>query len=248
MLTTIRHNLKKYKVNLLKPIDISIAISENEGVNAWYLDNPKMTPVTDGDWVGSVKKGNSVNFNIIEFSPHGHGTHTECVGHITKEFYSINECLKTFFFIAELVSVLPEKQDNGDFVITKKILTRAVKIKGIEAIIIRTLPNSESKKRAQYSHTNPPFLSEEAALYLREIGVLHLLIDLPSIDKEKDDGKLMAHKAFWNFGKKQRLNATITEFIFVENKIKDGQYLLNLQIASFENDASPSKPVLYVIK
>jgi len=31
----------------------------------------------------------------------------------------------------------------------------------------------------------------------------------------------------------------------VANKIEDGKYLLNLQIASFENDATPSKPVLY---
>jgi hypothetical protein len=34
---------------------------------------------------------------------------------------------------------------------------------------------------------------------------------------------------------------------FVSDEVKDGTYLLNLQIASFENDASPSKPVLYAI-
>jgi hypothetical protein len=33
---------------------------------------------------------------------------------------------------------------------------------------------------------------------------------------------------------------------FVSDEVKDGTYL-NLQIASFENDASPSKPVLYAI-
>jgi hypothetical protein len=33
---------------------------------------------------------------------------------------------------------------------------------------------------------------------------------------------------------------------FCFNEVKDGTYLLNLQIA-FENDASPSKPVLYAI-
>ncbi|MGO3156445.1 MAG: cyclase family protein, partial [Mesonia sp.] len=30
--------------------------------------------------------------------------------------------------------------------------------------------------------------------------------------------------------------------------VEDGNYLLNLQIASFHNDASPSKPVLYKIE
>jgi hypothetical protein len=33
--------------------------------------------------------------------------------------------------------------------------------------------------------------------------------------------------------------------IYVKDVVLDGTYLLNLQITSFENDASPSKPVLY---
>jgi hypothetical protein len=76
---------------------------------------------------------------------------------------------------------------------------------------------------------------------------------LPSVDKEKDEGKLLAHKAFWNVtdvknvNADARLNCTITEMIFVSDEVKDGSYLLNLQLASFENDASPSKPVLYSI-
>jgi hypothetical protein len=97
-------------------------------------------------------------------------------------------------------------------------------------------------------------MSEAAALFLRECGIQHLLIDLPSVDKEKDDGKLLAHKAFWNvtdvnqLNEDARLSCTITEMIFVPNEVADGIYLLNLQIASFENDASPSKPILYSIQ
>ena len=88
---------------------------------------------------------------------------------------------------------------------------------------------------------------EEAAIYLREKGVKHLLIDLPSVDKEKDDCQLLAHHAFWNTKGKLRMDATITEFIYVSNKVEDGRYFLNLQIAPFENDAAPSKPILYKI-
>jgi len=36
--------------------------------------------------------------------------------------------------------------------------------------------------------------------------------------------------------------------VFVPNEVSDGNYVLNLQIASFENDASPSKPILYSIQ
>jgi hypothetical protein len=97
-------------------------------------------------------------------------------------------------------------------------------------------------------------LSEEAAIFIRESGIQHLLIDLPSVDKEHDEGKLLAHKAFGNvknvnhLNPDARLNATITEMIFVNEEVKDGSYLLNLQIASFENDASPSKPILFALK
>jgi hypothetical protein len=36
--------------------------------------------------------------------------------------------------------------------------------------------------------------------------------------------------------------------IYVPENIEDGIYLLNIQIASFETDASPSKPILYEIQ
>ena len=245
MIATIQYNSKKYQINLKQPIDISIPLrGARDNVNAWYVGKPKITPVRVGDWVGKVKKGASVNFNRIRFNPHAHGTHTECVGHITKKKYSINKNLKQFFFLAELITVAPEKFD-GDFVISKKQLHFAFGNKKRDAVIIRTIPNTKEKLSKHYSNTNPPYLLEEAAIYLREKGVKHLLIDLPSIDKEKDEGKLLAHNAFWNTSEKIRLDATITEFIFVPNNVIDGTYFLNIQIAPFENDASPSKPILY---
>ena len=245
MIASIKYNSKKYQINLKQPIDISIPLrGARDNVNAWYVGKPKITPVRVGDWVGKVKKGASVNFNRIRFNPHAHGTHTECVGHITRKKYSINKNLKQFFFLAELITVAPEKYDE-DFVISKKQLRFALRNKKCEAIIIRTIPNTKEKLSKHYSNTNPPYLLEEAAIYLREKGVKHLLIDLPSVDKEKDEGKLLAHNAFWNTSDNIRLDATITEFIFVPNKVIDGTYFLNIQIAPFENDASPSKPILY---
>lgn len=244
MKATIEINKKKIKVDLSKPIDISIPLENKKGTSAWYVDNPIIEPVIDGDFIGSVAKGASTNFNKITFYPHANATHTECVGHITREFYSINKCLKTFFFLTELVSISPKKV-NGDLVITKKQLQNTIQNKNIDTLVMRTLPNKTAKLNRNYSNTNPPYLLEEAATYLREIGIKHLLIDLPSVDKEKDGGKLVSHKAFWNFNNHIRLDATITEFIYVENKVKDGIYLLNLQIASIENNASLSKPILY---
>lgn len=243
----------KYEIDLSKPIDISIPLTNTDANPiAWYIEKPEIEPVKFDDWIGKVSEGSSTNFNNIFFNPHGHGTHTECLGHITREFYSINQCLKQFFFTAELISITPE-DINGDLVITKNQIENLLNGKNTNALIIRTLPNLELKKHKNYSKTNPPYLSEEAAIFIREIGIQHLLIDLPSVDREEDEGKLLAHKAFWNvkdvnnLNDDARLNCTITEMIFVEDTIQDGSYILNLQIASFENDASPSKPILYKI-
>ena len=247
MKTTVKHRNKIYTIDLSKPLDISIPIRGSaENVNAWYVPPPEIKPVVDGDYAGSVAKGGSTNFNNILFNPHAHGTHTECVGHITNEFHSVNQCLKNFFFIAQVITIAPGKV-NDDFVISKKQIRNELNKPVPEALIIRTIPNTNIKYTNQYSHANPPYLLEEAALFLRDSGVKHLLIDLPSVDKEKDKGELLAHKAFWNFSGELRMDATITELIYVPNQIEDGNYFLNLQMAPFENDASPSRPVLYKI-
>lgn len=246
--------IQNFEIDLSKPLDISIPLTNTDANPiAWYIEKPEIEPVRFGDWIGKVSEGSSTNFNNIFFNPHGHGTHTECLGHITSEFYSINKCLKQFFFLVELISIEPENL-KGDKIITKEQIQKGLKGKTLEAIIIRTLPNLDSKKHKNYSKTNPPYLLEEAATFLREIGIKHLLIDLPSVDREEDEGRLLAHKAFWNVKDVDNLNAdarldcTITEMIFVDDTIKDGSYILNLQIASFENDASPSKPVLFKIE
>src|SRR5690606_26067972 len=248
MKAKIKHNTKNYLIDLSKPLDISIPVTGGSAnVNSWYLPPPKIEPHREGEFVGKVSMGGSTNFNDIYFNPHSHGTHTECVGHITEEFHSVNQSLSRFFFMAEVITVAPEKIE-GDFVISRKQLQYALGNKNREAVIIRTLPNLGDKKSRQYSHTNPPYLLKEAAELLVDRGVEHLLVDLPSVDKERDDGALSAHKASWNFGGNVRMNATITELIFVANSILDGKYFLNLQLAAFENDASPSRPVLYKIE
>ncbi|MDG1777890.1 MAG: cyclase family protein [Flavobacteriaceae bacterium] len=245
MKAIIHANSRTYTIFVDQPIDISIPLrASKDNVNAWYLPPPKIFPATIKNWTGSIKSGASVNFNSIEFNPHAHGTHTECVGHITEEVHSINTCLKQFLFVTEVITVVPEKKGE-DLIISEKQLRYAIGNKKREAVVIRTLPNTKDKLNRQYAHSNPPFLSQAAAIYLRNKGIKHLLVDLPSVDKEKDDGQLLAHKAFWDVDGDVRMDATITELIYVPNSVSDGKYILNLLIAPFQNDASPSKPVLY---
>ncbi|OUR98346.1 metal-dependent hydrolase [Flavobacteriales bacterium 33_180_T64] len=247
MLATVQYNSRKLQIDLSQPLDISIPMrASKSNVNAWYIDAPKIEPVTIDNTEISVSKGASVNFNTIEFNPHAHGTHTECVGHITEEFHSVNQNLKQFFFLAEVITVAPEEL-GGDTVISKAQLKFALGNKKRDALVIRTMPNMTDKLSKHYSHTNWTYLQEDAVAFLVKKGIKHLLIDLPSVDREDDEGELKSHKAFWNYHGELRKDCTITELIYVPNDVSDGEYVLNLQIAPFENDATPSKPILYSI-
>lgn len=237
----------QYSVNFSEPLDISIPLrATTDNVTAWHVKPPRIEPVVMGDWVGDVNKGAAVNFRDVYVNPHGHGTHTECVGHISKEPYTLNGNMKKFMFFAEVVTVDPE-YNGDDRVIKTHQLTSAVKHNGVDALIIRTLPNKIEKTSRHYTGTNPPYLDHVAAAWIVGRGIKHLLIDLPSVDKEHDDGKLLSHHIFWEYPGTTRLDCSISELIYVDDSIKDGLYLLNIQITALENDASPSKPVLYAL-
>ncbi|MFM7683934.1 MAG: cyclase family protein, partial [Bacteroidota bacterium] len=114
-----------------------------------------------------------------------------------------------------------------------------------EALIIRTLPNNSEKKSMNYSDTNPAYLDLSVMNIIEKHNIQHLLLDLPSVDRESDGGELAFHHAFWNVPSNPNLEKTITELIYVDPSTEDGQYILELQVAPFDNDASPSRPILY---
>lgn len=230
-------------------IDISIPLRFNgPQPNAFGVD--AATAVSLGD----TREDSSVNFDQYTFIPHCNGTHTECVGHITDERISVLDCLQDVMMPALLVSVEPALVD-GDLVLTRRLLTNAVADKDVRepssTLIVRTLPNDDSKLTRKYDSDNiPPYFAAEAVEFVVECGFKHLLVDLPSLDR-LDDPTLPAHRAFWNveMGSREanantRINSTITELIYVPNEVADDEYMLNLQIAPFEADCSPSRPVL----
>ena len=235
-------------------IDISIPMVAGDGnLRAWYVDPPTMEPVRANGYIGSVKEGGSVNFRNIFFNPHGHGTHTECLGHITEEVYSVNKVLKNYFFKAQVITITPNQIFNEEYQELDQCITvdqlKDFKFEnGIQALVIRTLPNAEMKAHKNYSDTNPAYVQLECMEVINQLGIKHLLLDLPSVDRETDGGKLVFHHVFWGIPDNPDFERTITELIFVEDRISDGLYLLEMQLASFENDASPSRPVLYAIE
>jgi kynurenine formamidase len=238
---------KQYEGLLNEGIDISIPFTNDpESTRAWYLPPVDIEPVVLGDWRGEVRSdGKGVNFNWIRLAPHAHGTHTECLGHISLNKESVNQTMERSHFTALLVSVRPEEWE-GDLRISLDRFLEALDGREIpEALVIRTIPNTEDKRTRQYSGSNPPYLDASIAIFLAENGVEHLVLDLPSPDKEDDGGSLSFHHAYWMYPDDPRYEATITELAFIPSEVDDGLYLLEIQLAPLENNAAPSRPVLY---
>lgn len=203
---------------------------------------------------GSTALGGPVNFRDVYFNPHGHGTHTECVGHISNPILSVNRYLERFWFTAQVLSVEPavlqrdeRYMKSGDRIIQAHQLVKSGLSAGAEALVIRTRPNPPAKRNRVYSGANPPYLHPDAMRLIQQAGFEHLLIDLPSVDRESDEGLLECHHIFWEYPDRTAFHRTITELIYVSDRIPDGRYVLNLQVAPFENDAAPSRPVLYAL-
>jgi len=233
-----------YRTELTGGIDLSIPVSEGPQVNAYHAAPADMEPFRMGDWVGEVRQGGSVNYRNIRFNPHGNGTHTECVGHISPEIHSVNRFFRQFHCTAQLLTVTPAVLPDGDRVISDSLL-RDHALCHVDAFIIRTLPNTGEKRTHNHSGSNPPYFTEDSVLLLRSFGCRHLLTDLPSLDREEDGGRLVCHRAFWDYPEAPRMDCTVTELIHVPDNAADGLYLLNLQVAPFENDAAPCRPVIF---
>jgi len=231
------------------PVDLSIPIREKGGASAWYVDDMKVEVVRSNGFLGSVAEGGAVNFRNVTFNPHGNGTHTECLGHISPEAHSVNEVLIPAIMPCLLITVTPEKIDGDGIISRNQLQTKCgnhwdSKKPLPPAIIVRTLPNQATKKSRNWSNSNPAYFEAAAASWLAEKGVDHWLIDLPSVDRESDGGALAAHHAYWNYPGNPRHHATITEFVYAPESLEDGRHLLNLQTAPFDLDATPSRPVI----
>ena len=235
--------------------------------NHFGVSRATSQPLVAGGFVGDTRQGGSCNVNSLQLIPHCNGTHTETVGHIVNDIIPICEIAPMHLLTATLITVLPvsaksiderygPELEPTDLVVSASSLEAAHSnwlARDSQAIIVRTLPNAEDKRARVYGdNCQPSFLTFEAMEWLNRQNVQHLLIDLPSVDRMYDGGKLYNHHRFWNVEPGSRRvtaktwrDKTITEMVFVPDDIADGEYLLSLQIAPFVSDAAPSRPIIF---
>lgn len=249
-------------------VDLSVPL-DFKGRQPRFFGAPAASsaPLQAGDFSGDVRAGGSCNCEVLTLVPHCNGTHTECLGHVTGDRVSVAGKAREGMMAALLLSVpLASFGEAGeatdppapasDMLVTAGNLRQAQRRLGhrpVEALVIRTLPNPESKRFRDWGRgVAPPCLSLEAVDLLVDWRVRHVLLDLPSLDRARDEGRLAGHRRFWGLphagvdaADASRADATITEMIYVPDAVEDGLYALSLQVAPFVTDAAPSRPLLY---
>jgi kynurenine formamidase len=248
-----------YVADLSAGIDLSLSIGPGgDNPNAFHIQAALFEPIRVGDFVGAVAEGGSANCEVLTLCPHGNGTHTECVGHILKNRYTVPEALTQSYFLVQVLSVELDQQEERSFLAEAALHG---KLRQADALCLRSLPNSAEKRSMVWSGNEPPYISEAAMHAIVQGSYTHLLTDFPSVDPEEDAGALAAHRIWWNvpsreetlsnpegqWMKEVRWNACITEMVYVPEIVEDGLYLLHIQTPSLRTDAVPSKPVLYPI-
>ncbi|MDQ2068781.1 cyclase family protein [Natronospira bacteriovora] len=259
----------RFDMNPARAVSLAITL-DFDGPQPGFFGAPsaRRKAMQSGGFTGDTRQGGSCNCEVLEITPHCNGTHTECVGHITEARATVSQQIGTVLCPALLLSIQPArldstedsgpgKADGSDPVISKKALEAAWQLQAPatppQALILRTLPNSPDKARRDWMEgPTPPWITREAAQWIVDQGIDHLLVDMPSVDRGDDDGELVTHRIFWGLPagsrkliEAERPQASVTEMIFAADAVLDGFYLLNLQYPDFSTDATPSKPLLH---
>jgi len=259
-----------YRVDIESGMDISVPLNfDGAQPNLYDVPTASARAFKDRSFTGDTREGGSCNFSEIRLVPHCNGTHTECIGHLTDERLNIVDLLNESLLPCVLASVSPvaasdtaetalDSLSPENLVITRQDIEthlRRVPVEFRGCLVVRTFPNHQSKQTQRYGSGGAAFFSRAAIRALLEHNVRHLVTDLPSIDPLDDGGKMFAHRIFWGIDdgvheitERSDVHRTITELVYIPDSVPDGQYLLNLQIAPFYGDATPSRPILYPVE
>jgi kynurenine formamidase len=254
-------------VDLARPVSLALTL-DFDGPQPRHFGAPRATarPFEAPGFSGAVASGASCNCEVITLIPHCQGTHTECAGHLTHAKLDAYRVVPAGLVPAVLLSVTPvaaavsgestvPAPAAGDLLISAAAIEAAWPAGApfaAQALVIRTLPNTVDKATRDYTLGSPPYLSRQAAQLMVTRGIQHLIVDVPSLDRAYDDGRLTAHRIFFGLPPESaqldaaaRPDATVTEFAFIPDALADGAYLLELQVPALAGDAVPSRPLLY---
>ena len=205
----INYNDQVYHIDLEKGCDLSIRNDFSGNAPTFFgAEQPEAVPQHSGDFIGDLESGGSCNVPIVSCNIHCTGTHTECVSHIQDSKFKLPDKCPKGFIPAYIITVEPVAAnsindsyhcDISKSIVISKELIKSKILTSCEALIVRTLPNNQSILSRNYDDQHAPFFTNDAICYINELGIMHLLVDVPSIDKPDDGGRLGNHRLFFDY-------------------------------------------------
>lgn len=225
-------------------VDLSIPLDfHGPQPNAYGVPPAVAQPYAGEGFTLAVAQGGAVNCEVWQLIPHGQTTHTESVGHLTRERFPVTAVALPRWTVCAVVTVQPRGRE---------ILPESLVGEPVEALVVRTQPNDATKRTRRWENDTTPYFTVDAMQVVRTRGVKHLLVDVPSVDPLYDNGLLQAHRVFWDMPPgstalppPEACQRTITELIFVPDDVADGHYWLTIETPHILSDAVPSRPLLY---
>src|SRR4051794_40410675 len=203
---------QKVRAALDRGVSLAIAVEFGAaGPRHFGVGAPESRPFAVGNFSGSVATGASANCSTLTLTPHCQMTHTESVAHLTREAGDAWRVVPRGLLPAVGVSVIPEPARESsestdpqpwgtDVLISRRRLRAAwpmTRMVDPVAAVIRTLPNDAAKRSRDYTDLVPPYLTREAVEWLIEKRIEHLVLDVPSLDRTHDEGRMIGHRLFF---------------------------------------------------
>lgn len=258
------------------PIDLAAPVSlarpvrfDGGGPRHFGAPAARARPYAAPGFSGEVRRGASCNCATIELTPHCNGTHTESVAHLVDEPLDVCDLVPLGLMPALVVSAAPvaasttdEDSDPapqpGD-----RLLTRTALLAGWpatlpfapRALVLRSAAGEADQNGADEGadgDATAPYLSRQLVGELVARGIEHLVVDLPSIDRGHDGGRLCGHRLFFGLppgstwlAQATRRACTVTEYARIPAALADGPCALQLTLPRLAGDAVPSRPLAF---
>lgn len=261
---------RRWAVELGRGASLAIEMRGDGPLPAFFVPGRMHTePLSVGGFTGDTRTGGSCNVSRLDLVPHCHGTHTEGIGHVTDQRAAVQDQFDgrpALAWLATVTAVDAGAASDGyhcpvaerEPLVTRDELARAIRGCAAEAtaLVLRVRPLAAPLPVRDFNaEPGYPLLSAEAMSWLSGHAFDHLLIEMPSLDRAEDGGRLGNHRAWWglppgdrDMGRAQHPRRVITEMIRVPDTLDDGLYWLQPGLSPIHGDATPSRPQLYPLR
>lgn len=264
MIATVGEGAEALRFDLSQPIDLTTPVVPGGAQpDAFGLPRATATPFRAGTFVGDTRQGGPVNCAVLTVAPHGNGTHAESAAHVSHAAPPVDATVSIDHLVATIVTVplrrLGDTPDaalaadrDDELVLARDDIDRAVARHGgfRDALVVRHDGRSALERRA-WSELSPPYPTDDAMDLLAASSLRMLALDVPSVDRAVDAGRLRNHRVWWGLPGEGhdavplRPERLIVEMAALPDHLDDGVYLLGVAVPHIALDALPARVVVW---